>query len=40
MPTRKPEPSEYDAFYGTYVDQVPDGPIVERLNRGTGSSIP
>ncbi len=31
MPTRRPQPSEYDAFYGTYVDQVPDGPILERL---------
>lgn len=30
----RPDPSEYDAFYGTYVDQVPDGDILALLESG------
>lgn len=29
----RPEPSEYPEFYRTYVDQVPDGPILDRLEQ-------
>lgn len=27
----RPDPSEYNAYYGRYISLVPDGPIVERL---------
>lgn len=30
---RRPEPSEYDAFYRTYVDKVPAGDVLEILDR-------
>ena len=29
--TTRPDPSEYGRYYGTYVDQVPDGSILDRL---------
>lgn len=31
MPHRRPDASEYAPFYGTSIDQVPDGPVLDRL---------
>ena len=31
---QRPEASEYDSYYATYIDQVPDGDILEILRRG------
>jgi hypothetical protein len=35
---KRPDPSEYAPYYGRYIDQIPDGPIVDLLRtqvRGT-----
>ena len=31
---KRPKPSEYEAFYSTYIDKVPDGDVIEILGRG------
>lgn len=33
MPLKRPDPSEYDPYYATYVDLVPEGDVVELLAR-------
>ncbi len=33
---RRPDASEYEAYYGLYVDQVPDGDVMEILGAGAG----
>jgi hypothetical protein len=33
MPNIRPSPDEYAPYYGTYVSQVPDGPVVDTLAR-------
>lgn len=36
---QRPEPSEYHAFYSTYVDKVPDGDIFEILESGLQETV-
>ncbi len=33
---RRPEPSEYEEYYGLYVNQVPDGDVLQILEQGVG----
>jgi len=35
---RRPEPTEYDAYYGRYVDLVPEGDILGILEREMGTT--
>lgn len=36
---RRPEPGEYDAFYGTYVSKVPEGDVLEILETQLASTV-
>ena len=35
----RPDPSEYNAYYGRYISLVPDGPIVDRLREQIGETL-
>lgn len=35
----RPEPSEYNTYYGRYISLVPDGPIVDRLRGQIGETL-
>jgi hypothetical protein len=34
----RPQPSEYEAYYGTYIGRVPEGNVLELLERGIAES--
>jgi hypothetical protein len=35
----RPDPSEYNAYYGRYISLVPDGPIVDRLREQISETL-
>lgn len=35
----RPDPSEYNTYYGRYISLVPDGPIVDRLREQIGETL-
>jgi hypothetical protein len=39
MLTTRPDPSEYNPYYQTYIGKMPDGNIVETLRRQIGDSM-
>ena len=36
---QRPEPSEYEKYYGTYIHKVPDGEILELLDQGVRRTL-
>ncbi len=36
---RRPDPAEYDAFYSTYMDKVPDGDVLDLLATGMAETL-